>query len=248
MSEQDDEVGLGAVLEQFRHSLQEELHTAIPGRVESYDIEAQTADVRPMIRAAIPRRGGGVLSEELPTIRAVPVVHPRWGDFSIHAPLAAGDSVLLIMCERDIARWRQTGQISDPLDRRAHHLAHAVAIPGLYPRTGNLGADARPADAMVIGRVAGEVTTRIVIGTDGVVTIDASQIRLGSPDAADGVALASKVNEQVDAITAALDALANGAPVANDGGLALQTAFKVAWPGAPVAAPANVGSTKVSAE
>lgn len=206
--DRDDDITLEMLLERHRDAMAEELHTAMPGRVESYDAESQTADVKPMIRRAIPRADGTIARDEMPVIRAVPVCHPRWGDFFVHAPLAAGDFVMLVVCERDLAQWRQTGALSDPLDTRAHHLAHAVAIPGLYPRPLNLSAKARPADALVIGRVSGESSTRIVIQADGVVVVESSQIRLGSIDASDALVSEPELQQHLSKISMDLEAIA----------------------------------------
>ncbi len=151
-------VALEDVLERFLDAREDELSVAMPGEVVRYDAEAQTADVRPLIHRALPRADAAPVREPLPIVRAVPVCWPRAGRWYVHMPLAAGDTVLLVCCDRDPSRWRRTGQPSDPIDTRTHHLAHAVAIPGVYPRTGELGDT--PADALVIGRDGG-ATVRI---------------------------------------------------------------------------------------
>jgi hypothetical protein len=133
LSESED-LSLEDVLSAWHDSQQDELHTALPGRVVSYDDAAQVADVAPLINRSLPRSDGSRASEALPTIRAVPVMFPSSGDFYVRFPVAAGDEGLLLICERDPARWRVTGQISDPIDVRTHHLAHAVFYPGLRSR------------------------------------------------------------------------------------------------------------------
>ena len=45
------------VLDLFGENLLNNLHTALPGRVESYDPATQRADVQPLIRRRIPRAG-----------------------------------------------------------------------------------------------------------------------------------------------------------------------------------------------
>ena len=75
-----------------------------------------------------------------------------------------------------------------------------------------------------------------------------TQLRLGGPSASDAVALAPTVDSQLDDINQALDAFAVAVPVPNDGGAAIQTAFRAVWgPGAPPRPPSNVGATKVVA-
>ena len=177
------------LLELALDAREEEMHTALPGRVERYDASSQTASVTPLIRRAIARRGGGTARLQMPTIHAVPVAWPRAGDWFVHMPLSAGDTVLLIVCERDPARWRVTGELSDPIDSRLHHLSHAVAIPGVYPRTRELGDT--PSDALVIGRDGGST---IRVRSDGEVHVAGSE----------SLALAGNLDAHLSAISADL--------------------------------------------
>lgn len=154
-----DDWTVEGLLDAHREAWAEELHTALPGRVERYVAAEQVADVTPLVRRVLRRNDGTRVTEAMPTIRAVPIVWPRAGDWFVHMPLSAGDTVLLVCCERDLARWRTTGTLSDPVDTRAHHLAHAVAIPGVYPRTRQLSDT--PTDALVIGRDGGS-TVRVL--------------------------------------------------------------------------------------
>lgn len=186
--DRDDDLSREDLAELERRAFAEELHTALPGRVESYDAATQTADVRPMVRRALPNVAGGTTPEDMPIVRSVPVVWPRVGDWFLHMPLAPGDSVLLVCLERDPARWVRTGDISDPIDHRQHHLAHAVAIPGLFPRSAALSG--LPAGKLAIGRTGGPTAT-----------IDAVNIDLGG---AIKLALATLVEAELDKIAATL--------------------------------------------
>jgi hypothetical protein len=225
-----DDVSLEDALERLLDAREEELHTALPGRIESYDAAAQVADVTPLIRRAVPRADGGTLAEPMPTIRAVPVVWPRAGDWFLHMPLAPGDTVLLVCCERDLARWRQTGELSDPVDRRAHHLAHAVAIPGVYPRTEPL--NDTPIDKLVIGKqFSGIGEPAIPVLT---VRIGPFDIKLGTESASDFVALASLVAAELAKIQTTLGT--GSAPVGG-GTVTFGTPY----------VPASVAATKVKA-
>ncbi|MEM9407166.1 MAG: Gp138 family membrane-puncturing spike protein [Acidobacteriota bacterium] len=178
MNDLDNEfdVSLGDVLEVHSDNLQEELHTAIPARVESYNASDQTCDAQPVVRRAVPAADGSIVRTPFPIIRAVPVAWPRAGSWYLHMPLEAGDTVLLVFAERDFAKWRQTGEEADPLDVRLNHMSHAIAIPGLYPRTRELGDT--PSDALVIGRDGGP-TVRITA---------AGEVLIGGVGASKGVA------------------------------------------------------------
>lgn len=215
--DRDDDPRPGDMLDAYREAWAEELHTAIPGRVESYTAGEQVADVQPMIRRRLERRDGTAVYETMPIIRAVPIVWPRAGSWFVHMPLAAGDFVLLVICERDIARWRQTGDLSPPLDVRHHHLSHAVAIPGVYPRTSELGGGSTPSDAFVLGRDGGST---IHVKQSGEVEVKGSPVLLGT-SATKGVA---RLNDQVQVtipsltfLTAATGGVLNANPVVVDG-------------------------------
>jgi hypothetical protein len=128
-----------------------DLHVALPGRVESYDETTQTAEVLPMIRRAIPDELGEIQHEALPKIPNVPILFPRGsGDsFSLTWPLASGDFVLLVFNSWATGQWRETGDVSDPVDLRKHGLGSPVAIPGIAPKTGSIPTD--PAAMVVEG-------------------------------------------------------------------------------------------------
>lgn len=93
------------------------VHTAMPGKVLSYDHTTQTADIEPQLRSD---------GAELQPIPSVPIVWPL-----AYTDLAAGDTVLLIFCEADIGLWRQQGEAGEPQDVGRHGLHGAVAIAGL---------------------------------------------------------------------------------------------------------------------
>jgi len=115
-----------------------EIHTALPGRIEKYDHEKALAEVQPLLRKNY--RDG--TSAELPIIANVPVVWPRTSEFAFAAPLARGDSVLLVFCERSLEGWLSNGGLVTPTDRRKFDLSDAVAIPGLWPFSEDTGIDA----------------------------------------------------------------------------------------------------------
>ena len=140
MSGETDHITLDVVLEAFRAAIEEELHVALPGRIVSFDATTQMADIDPLVRRSVASVDGSRVIELMPTIRSVPILFPGASNYFFRHPLVVGDTVLLIFCERDFARWHVTGELSDPIDLRQHHLAHAVAIPGFRSRDSALPA------------------------------------------------------------------------------------------------------------
>lgn len=104
------------------------VHTIVPGIVESYDAAGPSIVVRPAIRKQYD--DGDVLA--MPLIYGVPVVFPRTNNCSISFPLEKDDSVLIVFSEKSLDEWVQTGEESTPSDTRIHDLTDAIAIPGLF--------------------------------------------------------------------------------------------------------------------
>lgn len=105
------------------------LHTAMPGIIQSYSASTQLADIQPVCK----RRYADDSVEDLPLIPDVPVMQPRTTLAWVNLPIKPGDSVLLIFCERSIESFRTIGGVNDPDDVRTHDLSDAIAIPGIFP-------------------------------------------------------------------------------------------------------------------
>lgn len=105
-----------------------DLHTAIPGRIETYDKATQKASVKPLLK----REYKDGQADEYPVITAVPVVFPGTSNGILHFDLIKGDGCLLIFSERSIDKWLSSGDVVSPNSRRKHDLSDAIAIPGLY--------------------------------------------------------------------------------------------------------------------
>lgn len=215
------EPDLTEVLDEVLTSRFADVHTAIPGKVKSYDAAKQTAEVIVQVRAQTPKEDGSLVAEEVPVIPNVPVQWPRGGGYALHFPLAAGDYVLLVFSEAAIGHWRETGQLADPGDLERHSLSYPFAIPGIAPNAGKL------TDAP---------TDEAVINAPGV-------FRVGAPSA-DFVALSAKVDAQLDALKQAIAAAAvtEGGASGLNGMTALNTNL-AAWP-----LPAGTAATKLKAE
>lgn len=168
-----------------------DLHTALPGRVQSYDAATQTADIEPMIKRGVPTGGeeDEVALETLPVLPSVPVLFPSGGQCFVTFPLAVGDPVLLVFCERDTSQFRGTGAVSDPGVPTMHGLSGAVAIPCAFgPRSAAMSGVSTT--DLVLGRKNGQANITVKSGTTEVG---------GSSDSA---ALASRVAALETAISA----------------------------------------------
>jgi len=111
-----------------------DLHTAMPGIVESFDSVKQTASVKPAIKRVFITREGNeemLVPAELPVLINVPVQFPRGGGFSLTFPIKKGDECLLVFAERSFDSWHKFGGVQDPSARRFHSLSDATAMVGL---------------------------------------------------------------------------------------------------------------------
>lgn len=110
------------------------LHCALPGIVESFDAETQTAVVRPAVKRAVchPERNEGSPRRSdvsLPLLRDVPVFMP------VPFDVRPGDLCLLIFADCDIDAWLETGGIEKTASGRMHSLSDAVAFVGFRGRS-----------------------------------------------------------------------------------------------------------------
>ena len=119
---------LATVIAQAISASLRDLHTAMPGQIESYDSTTAKANILPLINRQLP--DGTIL--QLPVIQQVPVCWPRTSQGIIHFPLQRGDGVLVIFSERSLDEWLTAGGSVAPEDKRIMDLTDAIAIPGLF--------------------------------------------------------------------------------------------------------------------
>lgn len=159
----------------------------LPARVERFDPSTGTADVLPLIKFPRITESGDEEKEALPVLPSVPVVFPGLGDFALTFPVSAGDLGLVVFCGASIDEFLATGQLSEPFQERKASLSDGVFIPGLrFSKAPFSGFD----------------SSRVVLGhADGArVSVDQSSVRLGDPVAGSLVALAAKVETELNAL------------------------------------------------
>lgn len=175
---------IAEALEAILNSRMTDVNTCFPAEIVSYSASSQTATIKPMVNR--PQLSSDINEyedeyETIPNIPNVPVVHPRGANCSIHIPLQAGDSVLVVVTQNDMSQWRATGRQSDPQTGLTHDLTSCFAIPGAFHSRQKLGSDAVSSSDITI------------VNGGFVTTIKNNRIEFaGSSDAA---ALASKVKD-----------------------------------------------------
>lgn len=141
-----------------------ETHTLIPGILDSFDKDLQTAKCRPAIRRLIVATGKFL---ELPQCVDVPVFFPGG---VLTFDISPGDPVVLVFSERCIDAWWQEGGMQDPIDSRTHDLSDAFAFIGFQPKPNALE-DVLEGGTEVTTKSAGN---RVSVRNDGTVHIGTS--------------------------------------------------------------------------
>lgn len=120
-----------------------DVHTAIPGKVVSYDKLKQTATVQPIIRKNA--------TIKFPAIPDVPVMFGGNDDCSISWPVKKGDTGLLVFAEKSMDKWKASGGGDvDPGDGRRFDMSDASFIPALRSRNKAIPTDGIHDEAVVI--------------------------------------------------------------------------------------------------
>lgn len=125
---------LSEIVERALASGAANVNTSMPGVVVSYDAATQTATVRPCLKRVLFSEDDEQVAEEIPPIENVPVSFPGGAGFTIHFPLAAGDTGDLIFSQASHNEWQATGNVSAPGDLKPHNLGAAKFYPGLRHR------------------------------------------------------------------------------------------------------------------
>ena len=106
------------------------LRCAMPATVVSVDYGKMTLTAQPTIKGILMTKTGAA-AEALPVLQDVPIVWPSGGGVTLTLPVAAGDECLLVIADRCIDAWWQSGGVQLPMDSRAHDLSDAFAIVGV---------------------------------------------------------------------------------------------------------------------
>lgn len=114
-------------IQQAARKIVSEIHTAVPGKIISFNPGTGLATVQPAAKRHIP--DGRAVS--YPVISGVPVMFPSSGNglASMTFPVKEGDGCLILFAECSIDDWLQGGESSDP---RKFDLTDAICIPGLW--------------------------------------------------------------------------------------------------------------------
>jgi hypothetical protein len=195
---------LPEILRAHADAIKSEIRKCLPGTVTAVDATHQTVDVQLAVNGVLFDELGTAVSVPAPSLSGVPLGVLRGGGFLVWVPVSVGDSVLVMFSDLSCDVW-SAGPVGnsavDPGWVGQHTHDSPFAIPMVSPAAGVL--TSTPTNKVVIGK--DNADEQILIGP--------SDIELGR-GATDFVALASKVEAELNKIAATLATGSNsGGPV-----------------------------------
>ena len=168
------------------------LNVCLPATVVEYDNTNNTATLQPAIQA--------VLSDnsfmDQPQIFDVPVLELGGNGLSVKIPLKAGDTGIVIFCDRDITLFKQEKKNTQPNTLRKHDLADGIFIPMKFGNAGSSNIIIQNND----GSTKFEVTSS-GINIKGNVTIDGDISTTGTVSATGAISSAEEVTAKTINLT-----------------------------------------------
>lgn len=122
---------LPEALTAFHLSMQRQMHTCCLATVETFDPATNKISAKPIQSRGYVDGTGTRQVEDIPVINSIPVAMLGSGGYGIDLPIAQGDTVLLVFSHCSIDQWKANGVAGDTQDDRLHHIADAIAIPGV---------------------------------------------------------------------------------------------------------------------
>ena len=109
-----------------------DIHTVLPGKIESYDAEEMRAKVKLLNKLdPLHRRSQDHDLKEVPQLIDVPVNCLHAGGFVIRPPYEEGDMVAVAFSERALDNVIITGDVEDTGKKRWHSLDDAMIMAGM---------------------------------------------------------------------------------------------------------------------
>lgn len=144
------------------------IHTAMPGKVISFDPVKGLATVQPVMKFKKP--DGETI--DYPQLTGVPVVFPQAlaQKATVAYPVKAGDGCLIIIAEQSIDYWMFEQETNTDL---AFDLTNAICIPGLFQKPSEAVQEACKKNAIIVD----VKNTKLEVG-NGYIELTAPEVRM----------------------------------------------------------------------
>ena len=174
------------LIRKAQDSLAFNLRVCVPGIVESFDREKQTAVINVALREHIVDLQTGDKSWiEIPPLLDVPIVFPRAGGYGVYCAVNKGDECLVMFADMCIDGWWQNGEIQNQIEKRRHDLSDAFAVMGCWSQPRVI--PNYPSDGIQVRNDSGTARIEIIgnainIIAEGNVNIVGAEIHFNSGD------------------------------------------------------------------
>jgi protein gp138 len=111
-------------------SHQQDIWTALPGIIVSFDPVALTAQVQPALTGLYTGPNLQQKWVNLPVLPDVPVVAPRGGQYAATFPITKGDECVVVFASRCIDNWWSQGGVQTQRELRMHDLSDGLCFVG----------------------------------------------------------------------------------------------------------------------
>ena len=136
---------LDVLLNSLKKNIFFKLNVCLPANVIKYNSSNNTVDIQPSIQV--------VLTDnkfmDMPQIFDVPVLELGGKGLSVKIPLEAGDTGIVIFCDRDISLFKQEKKNTQPNTLRKHDLADGIFIPMKFGNSGSSNISIQNTDGSV---------------------------------------------------------------------------------------------------
>lgn len=142
------------------------IHTAMPGKILSFDPSNGLAVVKPTMKFKKP--DGSTMA--FPQVTGVPVVFPQVMNqqATIAYPIKSGDGCLIIVSEQSIDYWMYGQETGTDL---AFDLSNSICIPGMFVPANDTMQEACNNNAVIVNVSGTKLTVK-----SGLIQMDASEV------------------------------------------------------------------------
>lgn len=106
-----------------------DIRCCIPGIIQSYNAENNTAEIQPAIREEVVNEDNSVSYVNLPLLINVPIVFPSTKLGGVRFTLEQGDECLVVFSDLSYDNFWISGNVQNPIEVRRHDLSDGIAIP-----------------------------------------------------------------------------------------------------------------------
>lgn len=110
---------------------QNNIQTAMPGIIQSFNPAKRTVVIQPAIQAQVMTPAGVKTWISLPLLLDCPVFFPSGGGVTLTFPIKQGDECLVVFAQRCIDNWWAKGGINSQAEFRMHDLSDGFCFAGV---------------------------------------------------------------------------------------------------------------------